>query len=507
MIKFDAWIQPWIPVELEDGSFQQVSIFQALKDAHKIIAIRAATPTETFGISRLLITILTDIYRPKIWDDIDEVRAQGYIPSSKLKEYYNTCLAEGSSFDLFDTKRPFMQYAFFDNEKQSRKPAAILFDALPAGNNVPHFVHNEQSAYAFSPVRFLHTLCSIPFFERHKRGVGTTTGINGQPPIYFLYNGFTLFETLAISMIPLVKAFYKELGLPIWRETDCFGKKRIGSVELLHGLFAFPLKLQLKLSSDNLIREVLLGGQNIDYSKSQWQDPHIAYKDGEKNNKTVALQAKQLREVWRDMPIVIKDKALIFLWNWGDREINGNLTAFVRVSKHERTQSRPISQFVEELKINTEVLKDSLKKTCFSNAILLTDNIAIQCGDALKKALIKSDKEKKKPKEKTIRKFLPDIFRNHFLQDIKDIIYNDLVRLVIDANVDSHDWEANINVFLVKSFRSIVFNALTKSFECISNENTDILILKQQLKENAIKELNILLKEGGYSSDKNRSSK
>jgi len=505
MIKFDAWVQPWIPVELDDGSFQQVSIFQALKDAHKIIAIRAATPTETFGISRLLITILTDIYRPKIWDDIDEVRAQGYIPSSKLEKYYNTCLAEGSSFDLFDTKRPFLQYAFSDSEKSSKKPAAILFDALPTGNNVPHFVHNEQSFYTFSPTRCLQALCAIPFYEKHKRGDKTTTGINVIPPIYYLYNGDTLFGTLVVSMVPHSDTSYKEFGLPIWREKDCYNKKNIVKVELLHGLFSAPVKIMLILSDSNLIHDVFVVDQGLDYKNALWKDPHVAYSLGKKGE-NVPLRARVARAIWRDLPIIIQPDALTFLFDWRNRSIKRDLIAYAKINERKGTLYMAVNQFIEELKIPQVFLDNEHKRQYYARAITLSDDISKDCGDALSRTLRQLNGERKK-ESNPFSNVLPNLFSEIFLNMIKETLESLLYDKLIKTDIDTPVWESNINEFLVEKMRSTVFYALDIALGNISNENTDILILKSKLREYAIARLNMLLKKGGYSSDKNRSSK
>ena len=166
---FDAWTEPWITIEKTDGKALQAGIFDTLKDSHNIRAIRAATPTETFGILRLLITVIIDIYRPEIWKDIEKIRSGGKFNHLELEDYYNNCLKEGASFDLFDQKRPFLQYAFKDIKKEDIKPSANLFDQLPTGNNVPHFVHNPIQL-RFYPQRCLASIMRYSFYEKHKRG-------------------------------------------------------------------------------------------------------------------------------------------------------------------------------------------------------------------------------------------------------------------------------------------------------------------------------------------------
>ncbi len=507
MVKFDAWVQPWIPVELNDNSFKQVSIFQALKDAHNITAIRAATPTETFGISRLLITILTDIYRPKRWDDVDEIRQQGFIPSSKLEEYYNTCLAEGSSFDLFDTKRPFLQYVFSDADKPTPRPIGTLLDHIPTGNNVPHFVHSSENSHIFDVARCLQALCVIPFYEKHKRGRKVTTGINGTPPIYYLYNGDTLFDTLIVSIIPLKAVSYQEFGLPIWREKNYYDKQNIIKPELLHGLFSAPIKVQLIPSNDrNLIEEIFIIDQGINYKDVVWKDPHVAYNLGKKGE-SIPLRARAARAVWRDLPIIIQPNALTFLFDWRNRSIKKDLIAYAKINELKGTVFMAVNQFVEELKIPQIFLDNEHKRQYYANAITLSDDISKDCGNALKRTLRQLSGEGNIKEVNPFADVLPNLFSNIFLNMIKETLESSLYDQLIKADISTPVWESNINEFLVEKMRLTVFYALNVALGNISDENTDILILKSKLREYAVTRLNILLKKGGYSSDKNRSSK
>lgn len=493
--KFDAWIEPWIPVERYDGSIVNVSIYKVLKESHNLLAIRASTVTETFGIYRLLITILTDIYRPKRWFNIDNVRDEGRFNEEHLDRYYHECLTEDATFNLFDKERPFLQYAFTNSEKSSIKPASNIFDHLPSGNNIPHFLHNAEDSYSFSPARCLQALCAIPFYEKHKRAKKVTTGINGSPPVYFLYNGNTLFETLTVSMVP--ESLYKEngFGLPIWREKDCFLRKAIILPELLHGLFSAPLKVKLIPRDDNMIREIEIIDDGLDYSSEQWRDPHVAYTK-DKDNRIRSLKAREMRSIWRDLPIIIEPNALRFLTNWTSRGISNEVTAFVKLTKLKATIFTPESQFIEELRIPLELLSNELRRTNYAKAILLSDDISKKCGKELEKPL-KSSK-----KQNPYAQVLSTIFISSFLSQMKEVFDFSLIKLLENTDTDTVDWEIDINMFLEKEFRDAVSLSLTIALEKISDENVDALILKNKLKKAVFKSLNTLLKKGGYINDK-----
>lgn len=497
--EFNAWKDPWIPIEKKDGIQIDASIFEVLSNAHEIIAIRASSPSETFGISRLLITIITDMYRPKRWGDIDDIRSDGSISKDKLNDYYELCLAEGASFDIFDEKRPFLQYAFPKGEKPEAKPAANLFDHLPAGNNVPLFRHNSEDSYSFTPARCLQAICAIPFYEKHKRAKKVTTGINGVPPVYFLFNGSFLFETLIISMVPESDYKGNSYGLPIWRENS-FAVEKIVTPDILHGLFSSPLKIQLGESKKGYIKEIYLVDSGVNYEDVIWKDPNVAYYKN-KDNKVFALKARNARAVWRDLPIVIEPAALSFLSENNCHNFVKEITAYVKISERKGTVFMAVSQFTEYLKMPIEILSDENKRVCYSNAIKTSDDIVKECAKILGQPIRIINKEKQEEISNPFVAVLPPMFSDIFLIKIKEQIDNGLVKLLIAADKNNTDWEIKINDFLAKSFSDATFSSLKLTLDTISDENVDSMILKSQLRKNVIKELNSILKKGGYKYD------
>lgn len=499
---FDAWVEPWIPIEKNDGTRCLAGIGETLEQAHNIRAVRAATPTESFGIQRLLITILTDIYRPERRDNLDDIFDSGKFNSKKISDYYDLCLSEGASFNLFDDKRPFMQYAFPEENKSEAKYAANLFDHLPSGNNVPHFVHGAEDSFVMTPERCLQTLCSIPFYEKHKRGKTVTTGINGTPPIYFLFNGSTLFETLVLSMVSNPKNSDVPYGMPIWREQNVFEKSAIVTASLLHGLFSAPLKIQLLPAEDGLIKEIIME-QGLEYRDAIWQDPHIAYLQGKKNE-VITLKARESRAVWRDLPVVINPGALKILFDFKNRDLDksySELTAYVKFLELKGTVFMAVSQYLEELKFPAILLSDELKRSIYSNAIKMSDEISRECGNALKRTLRQIAGNGSKDEVNPFAEVLPPIFIEVFLSEMKETYEKELINRLTDSDINSPSWGKEINTFLAERFRFAVFAALNEALNSVSDENVDILILKNKLRNNATKKMYILLKKGGYVDD------
>jgi hypothetical protein len=507
-IKFDAWVDPWIPVEKIDGTYTQIGICEALRDAAQIRAVRAPTPTESFGIQRLLITVLTDIYRPDHLSDLDNLYLSGCLDGEKLETYHQTCLEEGCSFDLFDPERPFLQYVFGEKEKADKKPIANLFDQIPTGNNVPHFNHSAEDMHAITPARCLQGLAAIPFFEKHKRGKKVTSGINGAPPVYFLYHGNTLFETLILSMVSKGQYHENDYGTVIWRDKNCFGHDGMVTPGFLHGLYSAPLKILLVPSEDGFVREIIME-EGISYKEARWTDPHVAYASGKKQE-LVSLKAKNGRMVWRDLPVFTKPDALKILFGWSTRDLDNlafsGLVAYVKYCELKGTLFMAVSQFTEDIKLSNILLANEHKMRCYANAVSVSDNLAKECGDALKRSLRQLRGNGSSSEANPFANVLPNAFSEMFLSEIKTVFDKELVDLLVGSDTDTPDWEDRINRFLAEKFRSTVFLSLNAALDTIGDENADMMILKHKLHENSLKKMYILLKKGGYINNDGRNS-
>lgn len=509
-IKFDAWVDPWIPVEKIDGKSALLGIYEALREAPDIRALHAATPTESFGIQRLLITVITDIYRPQRISDLDNLYLEGSLDEEKLKDYRKICLEEGCSFDLFDRERPFLQYVFGKSEKAEKKPAANLFDQIPTGNNVPHFNHSPEDAHAISPARCLQALAAIPFFEKHKRGKKVTTGINGTPPIYFLYNGETLFQTLILSMVARSQYTENNYGTTVWREKNCFSNGSVVTPDFLHGLFSMPLKTLLIPSEDGLIREIIME-EGIVYKDAKWKDPHVAYSQN-KNQEVISLKARNNRKVWRDLPVYTEPGALGILHNRQDRDLDGltfsGLTAYVKLCELKGTVFMAVSQFVEDIRLSDMLLRNERKRACFVKAVSTSDSLAKECGDALKRTMRQLSGNGSADEVNPYADVLPYTFSEMFLSEIKPAFDEDFVQILEPADTDSPDWESKINKLAYDRFRLAVYSSLDAALAMVSDENVSVMILKHKLRGNSIKKMYYILKKGGYiDNDGGKSSK
>ncbi|MEA5145568.1 MAG: type I-E CRISPR-associated protein Cse1/CasA, partial [Candidatus Limiplasma sp.] len=127
---FDVLTDPWIPVD----TGEELSLLDTLTRAHKLKAISAASPLDTYATYRLVIAFLMDALQMPHRDARLDVLARGRFDMAVIEAYVARCRAEGVSFDLFDKERPFMQAAYDPQYDRETKPVSELVHALPTGN-------------------------------------------------------------------------------------------------------------------------------------------------------------------------------------------------------------------------------------------------------------------------------------------------------------------------------------------------------------------------------------
>lgn len=310
MVNYDVLTQPWIPVETLEGQLRQVGIFDALAKAHEYRCVRASSPLVTYGIQRMLIAFVSDAFRPSRVAKLAELIAQKSFDKTILEQYINLCRQNGECFDLFDKERPFMQCAKKETEgEETRFMLTRLFAELPAGNNHTHFQHVLENGYLFTPAECAQILCTVPVFALNF-GTNSCFSINGMPPLYFLYAGNNLFETLSASMV--TQADYPELSWdnpPVaWRNTNpVLEGGIIPGISILYGLTCQPRKITLlptETANGIFVKEMYYAkGWNFK-ELPNWKDPHVAYYYDKDKNVRV-LKAQEGRGVWRDLGKII----------------------------------------------------------------------------------------------------------------------------------------------------------------------------------------------------------
>lgn len=309
-MEYDVSREPWLPVLMQDGSHQKLSLADVFSEAHHIEGFDGLNPMESFSIHRFLVLFLMDAYRPESLDDILELLDKQVFDDDVIKAYFQLCQNEGVSFDLFDTRRPFMQapYDASYDTTSHLKPVAVLDYTLPSGNNPVHFVHQFEADSVLNPDQtFIELLTNLIFCTSGLQG---PSGVYGAPPLFFVPQGKNLFETLVLSMQPLSEAdLADDAEKTLWRNTrKVIPKQVIARTSFWYGMF-FPSRRVLLQEENGKVRHIYYqAGLNFEGYES-WRDPYVLYIRNKKGVRT-SLKPSLDKEIWRNIGTLMFDFSL-----------------------------------------------------------------------------------------------------------------------------------------------------------------------------------------------------
>ena len=302
---FDLRRQPWISVTRANSSHVELGLEDALKMAHEWQMISDPLPTVEFGIYRLLVAFVLDIFAPDGGEEWADLWEAGEFDGEAITAYFDERERENPHvFDLFGPT-PFLQSAGMDGDKS--KPLAGLLHTIPSGTGTNHFHHRHEDEFGVSPVQAARFLVTIaPFMTAG--GAGLSPSINGSPPLYVLPLGENGFETMLLNtpVYPDFLVAQDEVG-PTWRQSEAVSAGRATSASLLQSLTWRPRKIQLVADAqggvcalsgekcETLVRAMKFApgwGAGFD-----WIDPNAAYRLGDERT---IMRLREGREVWRD---------------------------------------------------------------------------------------------------------------------------------------------------------------------------------------------------------------
>lgn len=205
----DDWnvlTSPWLEVMELDGRATSLSPLQALQDSASLHRIALANPLDVFAAHRFLLTLL--YWTADAVGGVEKTR-KALIAGKPPKAIIAELKKVEDSFNLFDTKRPFLQDPAVKNSKVLS--AASLFAEMASGTNVSHFHHSDDDdARLCVHCAVLGLLRLVPWTQ--SGGAGKQPSVHGAPPIMALALGGTLSETLGLNLVPLDVA----IGKPQW---------------------------------------------------------------------------------------------------------------------------------------------------------------------------------------------------------------------------------------------------------------------------------------------------
>ncbi|HRJ34278.1 MAG TPA: type I-E CRISPR-associated protein Cse1/CasA [Fimbriimonadaceae bacterium] len=312
---YDLLCAPWIPVVWREESNEpkkpKIGIRKALERAHEIRAISHTSPFIEFGLYRLLITIVLDAYidarkRPTIGKMKDMLAATQF-DSCVIKCYLEKYKA---SFELWGAGPRFLQRQPAEGTKTPESKAIVsMYAAIPSGTNVSHWHHVPEDDIAVTEdvaAQFLATVSPWNF----KTKPGEVRTLAGDPPMYALVLGETLFETILLNLprpSGRTSSRIERDNGPVWRTPLKDFSKLPKSPAITQG-FTWPVRvIQLGDEMQDVVNKAVNQAAYKDRTKEErakkgnlfvWRDPNAGTETG-----PVAVDHIKVRPsvpVWRD---------------------------------------------------------------------------------------------------------------------------------------------------------------------------------------------------------------
>ena len=308
-MQFSVLTNPVIPVLTRDGEEGELGIRAVFEQAHELRDLRGDTPLERYALLRLLVAFAMDMLELENARERKALLKSGRFDMDVFDSYVEACEKNGSSFDLFDKNKPFLQSAYdraFD--AKAEKPVACLFQTLPTGNNHVFLDHRMENDHEVSVAQAFGGMCALYLFCT-AAAQGYPSSVNNIPPVYAIALGNSLFETIVFNILSKRECGNISYGLGDvpWREAESVvPKKEYPAVTMLGGLTWMPRRITLMQQNNGMVKRVYLQqGKNFK-GNDLWKDPHVPYRK-KKDGTFASVKPEAGRAFWRDVGTMIYD--------------------------------------------------------------------------------------------------------------------------------------------------------------------------------------------------------
>ena len=193
----------WIPCTRRDGTLIEMSLRDALVQAHELRELYGGSPPETCALHWLLLAVLHRVFGPATPNEWGLLWRAGRWDATRLDDYLG-CWRH--RFDLFDQEYPFYQVAAPDMPVARVKAINKLIPHAASGINATLFSHyTEAEGIVLTAAQAARALIA-------HQAVALAGGNSGLPGrnyrdgpctrgAIFLAQGDTLFETLSLNLL------------------------------------------------------------------------------------------------------------------------------------------------------------------------------------------------------------------------------------------------------------------------------------------------------------------
>ncbi|NLX17845.1 MAG: type I-E CRISPR-associated protein Cse1/CasA [Desulfobulbus sp.] len=307
MSRFNLIDEQWIPVQLLNGTRDELGIRETLLRSHEIATIEDTSPLVVTSIYRFLLAVLyRSLQGPT---DIDQAKLlfTNSLPLEKITAYLE---AWYDRFWLYDDKYPFWQIPTFTPKiwrswtvlaaEHNADNAKVLFDHVNIENSGT--VSNGSAARWLLATQTFSVSCG-------KSELAHTGTAPSATAAMVLPLGRDLRDTLLFSLVPMNREIIGH-DLPVWeRNPESVEELRRGvkrNTSGLADLYTWRTRtVRLQDEGENNVGKLAFAS-GVGNESPEQRDPMLAYRVDPKEG-TLPVQFRD-RGIWRDFDSLLPDK-------------------------------------------------------------------------------------------------------------------------------------------------------------------------------------------------------
>lgn len=300
MPSFNLLDEEWIPVVMAGGEPRELSLRDTLIEAGRARELFDASPLVTAALHRLLLAVLWRVFPLRSLTEWKTMWQAERFEAAKLDAYFDLWRER---FDLLHPEKPFYQRGDFSlNNKTSLKKLANEFSS---GNNGTLFDHSwDEALPSIDPSVAARWIVASQYFGLGGGKSGTGLNFTDCPwsrGAIILLQGDSLFETLCLNLLSLIKPDFPKVGddKPIWELDENWQPQKN---QIPNGLSEY---LTWQSRSIRLLADGESGLQECYFAQGRVllegfkNEPIYAYRRNEQEGLKV-WQFDKERVVWRD---------------------------------------------------------------------------------------------------------------------------------------------------------------------------------------------------------------
>ena len=334
-IEFNLIDERWIRVMDSGCNISEVSLKDAIINAHNYRSLSGELPTQDIAVMRLMLAVLHTVYSradedgniSPLEDDEDEAICRwkalwkkGRFSEKAIGEYFDEW---HERFWLFHPERPFAQVAGLKIGTDYDAPK-LNGEISESGNKVRFFFfffENEKSSLTYpQAARWLLYLnayddtSSKPTKEGKAKAGGSLpspgVGWLGKLGLIFI-TGNNLFETLMLNLIMVNEDIVQQSQNPLWEQEKVSDAERteIALPSDLTALYTLQSRRILLIRKDNRVTSYKLLGGDFFEKENAFFEPMTVWNSPKKDNNVFTPKRHDpSKQMWREFSVLFEEK-------------------------------------------------------------------------------------------------------------------------------------------------------------------------------------------------------